>query len=73
LDIEPKRGFDVGSGPGHKHKAKVDGGLEGVIVDARGRNPMYLPEDQNERVAKLMEWIEAMGTYPIDTLKAYQN
>jgi uncharacterized protein (TIGR01319 family) len=71
LEISPRRGFDVGAGSGHKVEVEAEGGLEGIVVDARGRNPMYLPTDQTERVEKLMEWIEAMETYPIETLKAY--
>lgn len=73
LEINPARHFDVGEGHGHKMTAEVEGGLAGVIVDARGRNPMYLPEDHAARVDKLMEWIESMDTYPVDTLKSYQE
>lgn len=73
LEIAPQRQFNVGDGPGHKMTVEAEGGLVGIIVDARGRSPMYLPEDHSARVDKLMEWIEAMDTYPIETLRAYQD
>ncbi len=73
LEIKPARGFNVGNGMGSSMTVEVEGGLCGIVVDARGRNPMYLPTDPAERVAKLFEWIEAMNVYPIETLRAYME
>ncbi len=71
LEVIPARHFDAGHGPGHKFTTEVEGGFVGVIVDARGRKPMFLPADDQARVKKLLEWIEAMDTYPVETLKSY--
>jgi uncharacterized protein (TIGR01319 family) len=68
LEVHPFRGFDVGSGPGHRLHATVKGGTDGVILDARGRRPFGLPEDRPGRIAKLVEWIEALGAYPPETI-----
>ena len=60
LTVSPGRNFDVGAGKGRPVTAKLEGGTVGVIVDARGR-PFALPEDKDQRIAKLREWLEAMG------------
>jgi uncharacterized protein (TIGR01319 family) len=59
LTIEPGRNFDVGAGKGKPVTKKLEGGTVGIIIDARGR-PFSLP-DASTRVAKLKEWLEAMG------------
>ena len=60
LTVSPSKNFDVGEGKGRPVTAKLEGGTVGVIVDARGR-PFALPEDKDQRIAKLREWLEAMG------------
>lgn len=58
--IEPARGFDVGAGKGKDRTVELEGGLVGIIVDARGR-PLNIELDTPNRVAKLREWLVAMG------------
>ena len=62
--IEPARGFDVGAGKGKRVETSVPGGVSGIIVDARGRQPFELPADRAERVKKLQAWNKAMDAYP---------
>jgi uncharacterized protein (TIGR01319 family) len=62
--IEPSRGFDVGAGKGKDVATEVHGGVSGIIVDARGRQPFALPDDRTERVARLQAWNKAMDAYP---------
>jgi hypothetical protein len=64
VKIEPSRGFDAGAGKGKDLETDVPGGVSGVIVDARGRQPFQLPADKAERVEKLQEWNKAMDAYP---------
>jgi uncharacterized protein (TIGR01319 family) len=59
----PARGVDIGSGPGKEHRATVEGGVVGVILDGRGR-PLILPEGDSERREKLGRWHEALRNYP---------
>jgi uncharacterized protein (TIGR01319 family) len=66
--ISPHRGFDVGAGPGHHLDTKVSGGVVGLIIDARGR-PLILPEDEQVRHEKLLEWIRSLDLYPEDRMK----
>lgn len=69
LEIRPGRHFDIGLGqPGRGAVAQVEGGLLGVIIDARGR-PLQLPGDTLERQQQLKDWFNALGVYyatPID-------
>ena len=62
LSLFPASAVDVGLGPGERAKAaeEIDGGLVGLIIDARGR-PLVLPENNKERQARLLQWMQAMG------------
>ncbi len=63
VEIFPFRGGDVGRGSGKRRKVVVEGGVVGIILDARGR-PLILPDDNNERKQKLIEWFKALDAYP---------
>ncbi len=58
--IRPARNFDVGAGKGKSVEATLEGGVVGVVVDARGR-PLQLPPDSLMRRQKLLEWMSALG------------
>lgn len=60
VTLQPARGFDVGAGKGRQRTVTVTGGKVGLIIDARGR-PLSLPADDATRVARMREWLEAMG------------
>lgn len=63
VEIKPARGFDVGAGPGHSMMERVEGGVAGIILDARGR-PVHIPEDEDARIEKLIGWFRALDAYP---------
>jgi len=63
VEIKPARGFDVGAGPGHSLMESVEGGVVGIILDARGR-PVHIPEDEDARIEKLTGWFRALDAYP---------
>ena len=58
--IRPARNFDVGAGKGKPVEATLEGGVVGVVVDARGR-PLQLPPHDITRRHKLLEWMSALG------------
>lgn len=60
VTISPAKSFDVGAGKGKELQAKLEGGTVGIVIDGRGR-PLVLSEDNATRIAKLREWLEAMG------------
>jgi uncharacterized protein (TIGR01319 family) len=61
--LKPARGFDVGMGKGKEINTEINGGVVGVIIDARGR-PLNLPAARDVRVRKLTEWNKALDVYP---------
>jgi hypothetical protein len=62
LTLFPAPTVDVGLGPGERARAaeEIDGGLLGLIIDARGR-PLNLPTEETERQARLLQWNQALG------------
>jgi hypothetical protein len=62
--LDPASGFDLGHGKGKSFKATLKGGVAGLIFDCRGRRPFELPKDAETRIAKLVEWVEALEVYP---------
>jgi peptidoglycan hydrolase-like protein with peptidoglycan-binding domain len=60
VEIKPSRQLDIGLGqPGRGAVAQVEGGLLGIVVDARGR-PLKLPDDTTERLKQLQQWLKAL-------------
>ena len=66
--LEPHRGFDVGGGRGDKVETTIHGGVNGIVIDCRGR-PFHLPADHKVRVQKLKEWMIALDIYPQEALE----
>ncbi len=62
LDLRPRRNIDVGrGGPGRGGAAvEVQGGLVGLVIDARGR-PLALPSDAEKRRERVQQWLWDMG------------
>jgi MutL protein len=62
LTLFPAPTVDVGLGQGERARAaeEIDGGLVGLIIDARGR-PLVLPGEEAERQARLLQWSQALG------------
>ena len=62
LSLYPAPTVDVGLGPGERARAaeEIDGGLVGLVIDARGR-PLALPQDEAERQARFLQWMQVMG------------
>jgi uncharacterized protein (TIGR01319 family) len=63
VTVDPVRGFDVGAGSGRATTVTVEGGVVGLIIDARGR-PLWWPIDEAERRAAINAWSEELDVYP---------
>jgi uncharacterized protein (TIGR01319 family) len=61
LVLEPARDIDLGAGRGHVVKAKVAGGMVGLVFDGRGR-PLQVPE--KNRCEVVTRWAKALDAYP---------
>ncbi len=63
LELHPRRGVDIGRGPGRGGKPyRVQGGAVGLIIDARGR-PLVnaLPVDAEDRLQRVQQWLWDVG------------
>ena len=61
LEIRPTRHFDIGlDQPGRGAVTEIEGGLLGVIIDARGR-PLRLPPEEALRRELLEQWLLKLG------------
>jgi hypothetical protein len=64
LELHPTRRFDVGlSEPGRGATAEAEGGILGIVVDARGR-PLSLPSDGKKRCELAQRWLAELGLSP---------
>ena len=62
IKLEPHRGIDVGRGGAGQGGGfiEVQGGLVGLIVDARGR-PLSLPSNTGKRRERIQQWLWDTG------------
>jgi hypothetical protein len=61
LELHPTRRFDMGVGePGLGVTAEAEGGVLGLVIDARGR-PLNLPSDEADRRRSIQEWLTSIG------------
>jgi hypothetical protein len=62
LELRPTRRFDVGLGTkGQAGTTKVEGGIIGIIIDARGR-PLPIAEDLEAQQERMQRWLWDMGS-----------
>ncbi|HEV8481164.1 MAG TPA: glutamate mutase L [Candidatus Eisenbacteria bacterium] len=64
VTADPERGFDLGAGKGKPVTREVRGGVVGLVIDARGRQPFELPADPKKRIERLRMWNKTLGIYP---------
>jgi len=69
---EPRRGVDMGAGPGRRVSGEVSGGEVGLVLDGRGR-PLVFPAKSQDREAKMLEWVTALGAYDDGLLAQYSK
>lgn len=67
--ITTHQGFNLGVGPRKTMEVAVDGGLEGIILDARGR-PLTI-EEQSHKL--LIDWIDTLDLYPSEVIKQLED
>jgi hypothetical protein len=61
LELRPTRLFDMGLGePGRGVTAEAEGGVLGLVIDARGR-PLDLPAETAKCRALAQEWLGSLG------------
>jgi len=65
--VRPAKLYDIGAGPGEELEATVQGGVAGLLLDARGR-PLYFPKEDSARKELLLKWFKATGMYDEEAL-----
>ena len=65
--VRPAKLYDIGAGPGEELEATVQGGVAGLLLDARGR-PLYFPEEDSARKELLLKWFKATDMYDEEAL-----
>ena len=60
VTVQPRRGFDIGLGPGKGTTMTMPMGRVGLIIDARGR-PLQLPTDDVARRTLIRQWLWDLG------------
>ncbi|HEX9915691.1 MAG TPA: glutamate mutase L [Candidatus Bathyarchaeia archaeon] len=68
--ITPHKSFDVGEGRGKKLETTVEGGVEGIILDARGR-PLSIQGAEAHKT--LIKWFRALDLYPAEAVEAMEG
>ncbi len=63
IHIQVSKGFTITKTGRHSLRTTIQGGVAGVILDARGR-PLSLPEDPRVRSKQLWQWYDALELYP---------
>jgi hypothetical protein len=62
LELRPTRRFDVGLGrKGQAATTRVEGGVIGIIIDARGR-PLPFADDLAEQHERMQRWLWDIGS-----------
>lgn len=69
VTLEPGPKLDLGAGKGKALERNIQGGIVGIILDGRGRQPFSFANAVKElshemRQAKLLTWNQALNLYP---------
>ena len=67
--ITPARHFDMGAGLGNPLETTLEGGIVGVVLDARGR-PLQIPEKSEARKDTLLKWFDSMKLYDEEIIRS---
>ncbi|HHE38549.1 MAG TPA: methylaspartate mutase [Candidatus Cloacimonetes bacterium] len=67
--LKPGKGLDLGAGKNQEIETELHGGVVGLVLDTRGRQPFVLPVDASERVPLLKKWMKALNAYPEEITK----
>ena len=64
IKLTPDKGLDIGVGKNEILETKIYGGIVGIILDGRGRQPFNLDTDVKQRMQHLYTWSKATNEYP---------
>ena len=67
--LKPGKGLDLGAGKNQEIVRELSGGLVGIVIDTRGRQPFVLPKDNETRIQNLKKWMKELNVYPEEIIK----
>jgi hypothetical protein len=62
--LRPGSGLDLGLGKNQEVVKELTGGLVGIVLDTRGRQPFVIPTDNEIRIKSLKKWMRELKVYP---------
>ncbi|MCF7857814.1 MAG: glutamate mutase L [Candidatus Cloacimonetes bacterium] len=62
--LKPGKGLDLGEGKNQEISCDLHGGVVGIVLDTRGRQPFVLPNESSVRVPLLKKWMKEFKVYP---------
>ncbi|OQB06486.1 MAG: hypothetical protein BWY18_00769 [Candidatus Cloacimonetes bacterium ADurb.Bin211] len=62
-------GLILDSNKSKELNVELKGGVVGIVLDTRGRQPFVLPTEKTERIATLKKWLRAFNAYPEQILQ----
>jgi len=62
--LKPGKGLDLGAGRNQELETVLHGGVVGLVLDTRGRQPFRLPVEAADRVPLLKKWMRELNAYP---------
>lgn len=62
--LRPGNGLDLGNGKNEPLYINIFGGVVGIVMDGRGRQPFSIPSDMKKRIDRLRAWSGATYEYP---------
>ena len=66
--LRPGKGLDLGAGKNQEIQKELSGGIVGIVLDTRGRQPFVLPKENELRINSLKKWMKVLNAYPEDKL-----
>ena len=70
--LTPEKDFDVGAGLEKVLQTTIEGGVVGVVIDARGR-PLSVPVEFNARKEALTTWFKSLDLYPEEFMSEWER
>ena len=65
-NLKPAKQVDIGFGKGKEFNGEIKGGVEGVVLDGRGRKIIFDSNKKN-RINKILSWSENSNEYPMES------
>jgi len=60
----PGKNLDIGTGKNEEINSTIKGGVVGIFLDGRGRQPFTISNDDDKRFHDLLLWSESSNEYP---------